>query len=688
MQPPDTDTVEVGVADAPTNTAPVFTDGASATRAFSESIGNTGEAAARDVGNVVAATDADSDTITYSLGGTDAAKFQMATATGQIQTKADSVYSHEAAASLDVTVTANDGTDATTIAVTISVTDVDEPPLVPTITDVTNFAGSHTSLRIHWSAGNNAHRPAVTGWKMRWREVGTSTWDSIVFTPGTAEAGTIIGLTSGREYEIQGRAENAEGDGSYTASTNAHTTAPATGKPAISGTAQANRTLTASTSAIMDANGLANVSFTYQWRRLDADDSNETNIPGATSNTYQLTTAEVGKKVKVRVSFTDDAGFDEARTSDAYPTSGTITAASTTDATLSGLALEDASDDSGLTLSPGFASGTTSYTASVANGVDTVTVKPTVNESNATVAYLDGDDAAIADADGTKDDQQVALGVGANTIKVKVTAEDDVTTETYTVTVTRASESDGGICGRTLAVQTAILGKISGVIACADVTTAHLAAITGTLNLSSKSIAGLAAGDFAGLTALWRLQVNGNALTSLPAGVFDGLTALTILDLYDNALTSLSADVFDQLTKLEGLSLNGNALTGLSAGVFDALTELDKLDLNDNALTSLSAGVFDELTKLTSLTLNDNALTSLSRRRVRRADEAGGPDAGQQRPDVAAPRRVRPAEGAVRPDTDRQPRPRQRHQYAGFRAHRHGRGDPGDDLHRRGRCGA
>ena len=323
----DTDTAEVGVADVTTNTAPVFTDGASATRAFSESIGNTGEAAARDIGNAVAATDADSDAITYSLGGTDAAKFQIATATGQIQTKADSVYSHEGAASLDVTVTANDGTDATTIAVTISVTDVDEPPLVPTITEVVNPAGNHTALDVQWSAGNNARRPAITSGTVRYRRMGTTNWSSSLFTG--VNVGRIADLTSGREYEIQVRVTNAEGDGPYTASTNAHTTAPATGKPAISGTAQANRTLTASTSAIMDANGLANVSFTYQWRRLDADGSNETNISGATSSTYQLTTAEVGKKVKVRVSFTDDAGFDEARTSDAYPTSGTITAAAT-----------------------------------------------------------------------------------------------------------------------------------------------------------------------------------------------------------------------------------------------------------------------------------------------------------------------------------------------------------------------
>ena len=47
------------------------------------------------------------------------------------------------------------------------------------------------------------------------------------------------------------------------------------------------------------------------------------------------------------------------------------------DATLSALALEDASDDSAIAISPVFASGTTSYTASVGNGVDEITIEPT-----------------------------------------------------------------------------------------------------------------------------------------------------------------------------------------------------------------------------------------------------------------------------------------------------------------------
>ena len=108
------------------------------------------------------------------------------------------------------------------------------------------------------------------------------------------------------------------------------------------------------------------------------------------------------------------------------------------DATLSALSL-----GTGVTLSPTFASGTTAYTASVANSVDEVTVTPTTTDSDATVEYLDASDTALADADTNAAGHQVALDVGDTVFKVKVTAEDGTTTQTYTVTVTRTPPTGG-----------------------------------------------------------------------------------------------------------------------------------------------------------------------------------------------------------------------------------------------------
>ena len=84
---------------------------------------------------------------------------------------------------------------------------------------------------------------------------------------------------------------------------------PATGDPTISGTAQVGETLTADTSDIADADGLDDVSFTYQWL---ADD---TEIAGATGSTYTVAAADEGKAIKVRVTFTDDADNEETLTS-------------------------------------------------------------------------------------------------------------------------------------------------------------------------------------------------------------------------------------------------------------------------------------------------------------------------------------------------------------------------------------
>ena len=106
-----------------------------------------------------------------------------------------------------------------------------------------------------------------------------------------------------------------------------------------------------------------------------------------------------------------------------FTVKGTTNTTTSTDATLSGLELED-NNGAAITLSPGFSSTTTSYTASVANAVDKITMVLDVNDSNATYEFQDSGGTALADADDMEDDFQVDLDVGANTIKVKVTAED------------------------------------------------------------------------------------------------------------------------------------------------------------------------------------------------------------------------------------------------------------------------
>ena len=85
---------------------------------------------------------------------------------------------------------------------------------------------------------------------------------------------------------------------------------------------------------------LINVVYIYQWIRVDANgSSNPTNV-GSDSITYVLVPADEGKKLKVQVSFTDDAGSSEQRTSDAYRT-GTGTVAPVDPATLPQLSFRE-----------------------------------------------------------------------------------------------------------------------------------------------------------------------------------------------------------------------------------------------------------------------------------------------------------------------------------------------------------
>ena len=87
----------------------------------------------------------------------------------------------------------------------------------------------------------------------------------------------------------------------------------ATGAPTVSGTARVGETLTARTSGISDVDGINGDTVAYQW--IANDGATDTEISGATGFSYTLVEADVGKAIKVRVSFTDLAGNQESLTS-------------------------------------------------------------------------------------------------------------------------------------------------------------------------------------------------------------------------------------------------------------------------------------------------------------------------------------------------------------------------------------
>ena len=484
---------------APGNAAPTF-PGGTVTRSVAE---NT--AANTNIGSPVAATDTDSgDTLTYSLEGTDGGSFTIDSTSGQIQISA--ALNYEAKTSYSVTVRVNDGTVDVTKEVTISVTDVDEPPDQPAAPTVSAKAGTTDSLDVSWTAPANTERPAIDDYNVQYRIGSTGSFTIHSFT-GTGRSTTIAGLTADTEYEVQVQAHNDEGDSPWSASATASTNAPGNAAPQSNGAALVSNTGQAAGRYFsLSDSGISKLAqrFTtgpneggYRLRSIGVQFGN---VPAASSDvvvTIRLQTErEVDPAETAFATLTNPATFTANAVNTFTAPANTVLAASTTyfvhvefaasatidfsiggtqstdedsgaaegwsigdtgrrytvqrgrwdvhrgyayQITVAGSAVGAVSSDatlseltlSGVALSPAFASGTITYTASVDNSVSATTVTAATTHDKATRKILIG---------GVQDlNADVDLALGDNTITVEVTAEDGVTTKTYTVTVTRAA---------------------------------------------------------------------------------------------------------------------------------------------------------------------------------------------------------------------------------------------------------
>ena len=201
-------------------------------------------------------------------------------------------------------------------------------------------------LSVSWVSPQlrNDGPPENATYKVQWKEISGS-WDTpadvseAVLAPGKPELWlfyTIRGLTPGVQYHVRVIAVNGTGDSAPSNVATGRTKPnpdqaqaqqaepepnnPAAGAPGISGTLAVGETLTATTSGISDEDGLENAVFAYQWVRHDPADPTGADIPGETARTYTVTSDDDGKGLRVRVTFTDDAGNRESLTSNAYLT--------------------------------------------------------------------------------------------------------------------------------------------------------------------------------------------------------------------------------------------------------------------------------------------------------------------------------------------------------------------------------
>ena len=127
-----------------------------------------------NVGAVVAATDPNDDTMTYSLGGADAGSFDIMQGNGQITVKTATELDLESKATYMVTVTATDpGNLSDSVDVTIMVTDEDEGPEIAGV-DQQGLPGERTRV-----ARSRPHGQGPEGRMVYWSLAGRwslTTW--------------------------------------------------------------------------------------------------------------------------------------------------------------------------------------------------------------------------------------------------------------------------------------------------------------------------------------------------------------------------------------------------------------------------------------------------------------------------------------------------------------------------------
>ena len=257
----------------------------------------------------------------------------------------------------------------------------------------------------------------------------------------TVTSNTVTGLTNSGTYAFQVRALNApSGPGAAPSDPSDEVSVSLSGTvetgalsaPRNVAAAAGDRQVTLSWTAPAADGGAAISGYQYQLRAGAGASGQWTAIPGGGPSTrsYIVPGLTNGTRYffRVRAVNTDGPGPPSAEES--------ATPSLTVDTTLRALSL------SPVALAPAFTPATRIYTAAVGSSVTQVTVTATPNKAGATATTTP------ADANTAVAGHQVALVVGPNPIRVRVT-DDTNTGDYYTITVTRAGSVPAAPTGLT-----------------------------------------------------------------------------------------------------------------------------------------------------------------------------------------------------------------------------------------------
>ena len=379
------------------------------------------------------------------------------------------------------------------------------------------------------------------------------------------EVSSVISATvlDGRDYQPGRPAQ-----GSVTVADNDSTGTSDGGVPVVRGTPKVGEELLADMSRVYDADGLPDDGeFRYTWLlALTEDDVKEvTNHSGR----YTPVVEDIGRTVTVQVSYTDNAGNDEERTSSA------TRAVRATTPGAPGI------QPSYFYAEPGYQEVTLSWSAPESDGGSEIS-RYQYRHRTASGRYGSWRNASYSEGQGY---QSTVTGLRNGTeYRFQIRAVNSVgagpeSSEVY------ATPADGGICGRTAQVKGRILARLKLLHKyegnCLGVEEDHLAKLT-LLDIADTGITSIKPGDFAGLTKVTRLDLSFNSLTTLPDRAFEGLTALEELELANNQLRNIEAGAFEGLQKLKELRLLKNELSSFPFDELEQLPKLTSLSISGN----------------------------------------------------------------------------------------------------------
>ncbi len=564
----DTITVDIDVTDideAIPNRAPIFTEDNSTTRTVEE---NT--VAGTNIGDAITATDADNDTLTYTLGGTDNTSFDIEPTTGQLETKSELNY--ETKNSYSVSITVSDNVNTATIDVTINIIDINDTPV---FTD-----GSETTRSILENTVSDAN-------------IGTpisatdEDEDTLIYTLGGIDASSFsIERTTGQ------------------LKTNA----------ALDHESKSSYSVTVFVSD--EDNATAEISVT-----ITVTDENEAPVfsEGESTTRSVAENTDSGEIIGTSVSATDDDN-DTLE----YALSGTDSSSFNIDSTTGQLKTSAALDFETKKLF--------SVTISVTDGKGgadsiSVTISITDIDENTSRPEFTGvcdrtpqvRDEIVKEAGVTDCSEVTAEHLAAITI---------LNLQDKSITSLKSGDFDGMSNLKTLrlwdnqltSLPEDIFQPLTSMTRLKlernQLTTLPEDIFDGLTSLESiwlqaNKITSLPEDIFDGLTSLDFITITENKLSSLPEDIFDGLSSLTLLTMDANQITSIPEDLFDGMSSLARLYISKNKISTLHVDVFDGLTSLKTISLGSNDITSISKEHFDGLSLLTNIDLSANELTNL-----------------------------------------------------------------------------